>query len=564
MAVVDEERAELLNGNQVVDPETQGCCKRTLGDPLTLVVDILASIPFYYVMFWVPLPDKIFYFLDWTHLDSIRYVGLSMDCCCVLAIMVLWRVFRAYVPLKTEDSDELVLPYTCGVVKANGKSMFLVATIHISPKSPLDVEEVIEKSTPDTVMIELDDERLDRMRADEPKVKKAKEEDLQSLQISLAGKDPYTIYAQRAMWNGEMAGQQINGQIVHDKTNIYGLEQSNTNVQGKVSLVQRGGPEGEFAPFAYKAHIAARSGAEAVLIMSKDDNLPLSRIGGSASAWGDVKVAFKTHSCGFPPIPCVLLTKTDSEELTKAIEDGSSVNAKLEVRADHYPRRTLRRRLCQACALIFSGIGILYGIIQCFAVEVGGEFLAAEIAANAKGIPCVCVDSNLNQFWTKLGEALIPTPCNILDSFLSWLAFPRIAFQVLFPPRQNVDVAGSIVLHAKSFSPRTWVAFVLAGFCASQVTSHVMALFTNGAERVVEQTGAVKKEDREAMQTWIALFVQLYMLPQVYGAVAASRDEVMYRSIVAKGRENASSRMVVVVGAGHANGIMQRARTRGL
>lgn len=260
----------------------------------------------------------------------------------------------------------------------------------------------------------------------------------------------------------------------------------------------------------------------------------------------------------------MLITKTDGEELTKTIEDGGRVNAKLEVRADHYPRRTLRRRLCQGCALLCSGIGILYGIIQCFAVEVGGEFLAAEIAANAKGIPCVCIDSNLNQFWSRLGEALIPTPCNLLDSLLSWLAFPRIAFQVLFPPRQNVDVAGSIVLHAKSFSIRTWVAFLLAGFCASQVTSHVMALIIGGGERAAEAAGAVKEENRADIQNWIALILQLYMLPQVYGAVAASRDEVMYQSVVTKGRANASSRMVVVVGAGHANGIMQRARTRGL
>jgi len=460
--------------------------------------------------------------------------------------MVLWRVFRAYHPLKSEDSEDLVLPYTAGVVKANGKSMFLVATIHISPKSPLDVDDVIAKSTPDTVMIELDDERLDRMRSDdEPKKPKAKQEDLQALQISLPGKDPYTIYAQRAMWNGEMAGQQIDAEVAHDKMNVYGLDQSNTNVQGKVSLVQRGGPEGEFAPFAYKAHIAARSGADAVLIMCADDNLPLARIGGSADAKGDLKVAWKTKSCGFPPIPCMLITKTDGEELTKTIEGGGLVNAKLEVRADHYPRRTLRRRLCQGCALLFSGIGILYGIIQCFSVDVGGEFLAAEIAANARGIPCVCIDANLNQFWSRLGEALIPTPCNILDSFLSWLAFPRIAFQVLFPPRQNVDVAGSIVLHAKSFPVRTWVAFLLAGFCASFVTSHVMALFTNGAERAAEAAGAVNKENRTDIQTLIALALQLYMLPQVYGAVAASRDEVMYQSIVAKGRTNASSRMVV-------------------
>jgi len=413
-------------------------------------------------------------------------------------------------------------------------------------------------------MIELDDERLDRMRTtDAPKPQKPKQEDLQAITISRRGQDKSTIYAQRALWNAERASETITGGVTWDSNNPYGLLAHQDNVEGKMCLVQRGGPEGEFAPFAFKAHLAARAGAEAVLIVSPDDNLPLTRIGGGTFS-GDVKVAMKSGSCGFPPIPGLLLTQTDGQELIKAVEDGATVDAELMVREDHYPRRTLRRRLCQSFALIFSGIGILYGIIQCFAVEVGGEFLAAELAAHAKGIPCCCIDSNLNEFWSRLGAALLPTPCNLLDAVLAWMAFPRIAFQALFPPRTNVDVFGSIFLHAKSFSLRTWLAFVLAGFCASQVTSHILAFFSDGAERVAEHTGAVNKEDRGLAQTYAALVLQLYMLPRIYAAVAASRDEVMYQSVVSKGRENASSRMVVVVGAGHANGIMQRARTRGL
>ena len=44
--------------------------------------------------------------------------------------------------------------------------MFMVATIHISPRSPDDVDAVIASPNvaADTVMIELDDERLDKMR----------------------------------------------------------------------------------------------------------------------------------------------------------------------------------------------------------------------------------------------------------------------------------------------------------------------------------------------------------------------------------------------------------------
>ena len=41
--------------------------------------------------------------------------------------------------------------------------------------------------------------------------------------------------------------------------------------------------------------------------------------------------------------------------------------------------------------------GILYGIISLFSVDVGGEFLAAEIAAHAKGVPCACIDSDIDK-----------------------------------------------------------------------------------------------------------------------------------------------------------------------
>jgi len=415
-------------------------------------------------------------------------------------------------------------------------------------------------------MIELDDERLDKMRDPVEGAKmptQPRQEDLQSIEISRPGQATYTVYGQRAMWNGEQAGIEIAGQLVYEKDNMYGLKTPEKSVANKLCLVHRGGPEGEFAPFAYKAHVAARAGAQALLYVSQDDKLPLNRFG-NGTMWGDVKTAMKSYSCGFPPIPGILVSKSDGQKLLDAVENDASIDARLTVREDHYPRRTLRRRLCQGCALMFSGIGILYGVIQCFSVEVGGEFLAAEIAAKAKGLPCLCIDSDINRFWQRLLECLMPTPQNLLDALLAWLAFPRIFFQALFPPRSNIDVVGSIFLHAKSFPLRTWLAFMIAGWCASTVTSHILQGFSNGAEIAAEKTGAVKREDRYVMQTYFALLIQMYMLPRVYYAVAATRDEVMYRSIVSKGRKNASSRMVVVVGAGHANGIMQRARTLGL
>eukprot|EP00427_Karlodinium_veneficum_P023795 CAMPEP_0169099074 /NCGR_PEP_ID=MMETSP1015-20121227/20372_1 /TAXON_ID=342587 /ORGANISM="Karlodinium micrum, Strain CCMP2283" /LENGTH=484 /DNA_ID=CAMNT_0009159949 /DNA_START=339 /DNA_END=1793 /DNA_ORIENTATION=+ len=484
--------------------------------------------------------------------------------------MTIWRLYRAYCkPAKDPDTDgEPELPYTVGVCKSNGKTMFLVATIHISPKAPLDVEEVIEKASPDVVMIELDDERLDKMRAVELPVEKPKPEDLQEIVLDMQGNEaPETtnIYAQRAVWNAEWAGDTVDGRFLFDQDNAYGLGVPKSGQTFKyMSVVKRGAPGEEFAPFALKAHLASKGGAGAVFIINTSESLPHARIGASRELMAELKVAYYSKSCGFPPIPAFLITQSDGDKLMKALEDGTRVDGRLQIRNDTYPRRTLRKKLCQACALMFSGIGILYGIIQCFAVEVGGEFLAAEESAHKKNLPCECIDSNLNDFWGRLGDALLPTICNLVDAVLSWLAFPRIAFKALFPPRQNVDVFGGMVLHAWSFRWRTWVAFFLAGYAASWVTSTIMQLFVSGSERAAEHTGLVDKKDRDITTDMMLLLLELYMLPRVFDAVAASRDEVMYRSIVARSRQLGSKRMVVVVGAGHSNGILQRARARGL
>lgn len=552
-----EECVELLRDDQIVVPEPSWC-SRTKADLPTIALDIVLAIPFYYVLF-MPWPK-----------GTTKIILISL-----VILMTTWRLYRAFCkPAKPDPNTvgEPELPYTVGVCKSNDKTMFLVATIHISPKAPLDVEEVIDKVSPDIVMIELDDERLDKMRGpDEPSSaedRKPKQEDLQELILEMQGNEaPETLhmYAQRALWNAEWAGGTVDGRLLFDQDNAHGLVVPKSGQTFKyMSVVKRGAPGGEFAPFALKAHLAAKAGASAVFIINSSESLPKARFGASQSITAELKVAYYTGSCGFPPIPAFLITESDGDKLTKALEDGARVDGRLKIRDDTFPRRTLRKKLCQAFALFFSGIGILYGIIQCFAVEVGGEFLAAEEGAYKRGLGCECIDSNLNDFWSRLGEALLPTPANLIDALLSWLAFPRIAFQALFPPRSNVDVFGSMVLHGTSFKLRTWIAFFLAGYCASWVTSHVLELFTSGAERAAEHTGLVDKKDRQDTTDLILMGLQLYMLPRIFDAVAASRDEVMYRSIVAKSRQLGSKRMVVVVGAGHSNGILQRARARGL
>jgi len=281
-----------------------------------------------------------------------------------------------------------------------------------------------------------------------------------------------------------------------------------------------------------------------------------------------VEIALKTRNCGYPSIPLVLLNKSDGEALMDECLAGRRCPAvKFTIRQDDYPRRTVRKRLCQAFALVFSGIGILYGIIQCFAVEVGAEFTEAEAESRSLGIPCACIDVDMNRFWGRLGRALLPTPYNLWNSLTAWLAFPRVLANLFFPPRGSIDCLGSTVLHAKSFPVRTWVAFAIAGFGASFVMSHILMMFAYGGERGAEAAGAVKvnnSEERQTLTNLAMICIELYLFPQIYDAVAASRDEAMYRSIVATSHSRDAKRFVVVVGAGHANGILQRARSIGL
>lgn len=526
------------------------------------LLDVTLSVPFWYVLFFVAVTDQIFYI-------ALAVIG---------TLMVAWRVYRVQCNADT-DLKASKIPYTCGFASCAGRRVYLVATIHISPRAPADVHKVVDTVEPDVVMIELDDERLDKMR-DLPAgaVPQAKPEELQPLRItSSALAEPLEILAQKAVWNGEWEGKIIAGRVVWDEGNAHGLHEfadktSDTSNGPAIALVLRGnGPNGEFGPFALKAFKANQGGAQAVLVICQENQtLPFTRVGGHSTLQHELRLLWMTHSCGFPPVPLLVLPHDKGKALKElCLKSNHGLGSsqpwvEFQVVEDPYPRRTLRLQLCQNCALLFSGIGILYGVIQCCSVEVGAEFLEAEKAAKAKGIPCKCIDVDLNRFWARLGSALLPTPCNLLWSISAWLAFPRVLVKFLFPPRGAVDVLGTIILHLTSFPLKTWAAFILAGACASWVSSNILALFGSGVEHAAEGTGVLAKEDRDAAQAWIVLAIELYMLPRIYHAVANSRDEAMYQNIVTKAREGNSKEIVVVIGAGHSNGILQRIWERGL
>lgn len=532
----------LPDGRQVSHAEAELPRSSLQGRPvetlLRLAFDVAASVVFWYLVFFFVWP--------WW-LVTAFLVGL-------LATAVAWRFYRA-------QGEDPSLPYTCGYVRVGDRELFLVATIHISPRSPTDVEQVVGTKQPDLVMIELDQERLDSLRG----TGQAGPSDLQPVTVAEPGEGPVTVHAQRAVWNAEFAGQTFKGDLVFDEGNPCGVEPLAPVPHGSILLVHRGGPTPIAAAFAMKAFAAARSGAAAVLVIDREGELTRSRIG-VTTLMGELLIAFRVQHFGYPPVPVLLLPHTDGRRLAALLspEGGGRAGAEFQVLPDDYPRRTTRFRLCQAVALVVTGIGVLYEIIACFAVEVGKEFLAADAAAAARGVACACIDVDEDHFWRRLGWALVPSPRNVAGSLLSWLALPRILARVFFPWRGDVDVLGSTLLHCLSFRARTWVAFAVAACVACAIASLLLQAFSMGVTESAAATGVVKEKDKTSLQLWLVLSIEFYALPCLYSAVVASRDEAMYSGIVGKGQEHSASRMVVVCGAGHANGILTHARRRGL
>eukprot|EP00929_Paragymnodinium_shiwhaense_P058359 TRINITY_DN29211_c0_g1_i1.p1 TRINITY_DN29211_c0_g1~~TRINITY_DN29211_c0_g1_i1.p1 ORF type:complete len:582 (-),score=109.08 TRINITY_DN29211_c0_g1_i1:177-1922(-) len=503
----------------------------------------------------------------------------------VVAAATAWRIRQRKAQAASALSASL--PYTCGYAEVDGKELYVVGTLHISPRAPRDVSAVIGIVQPSVVMIELDDERLEDIEGAPPAeiqlqaVEVHEIEDINGSSTGASfssGNDPAarrTIMAQRAFWNAERSGDIITGRLVYDNANPYGVSRQaavGSQLSGNIALVHRGGPDASVATFLAKAHNAARAGAAGVFVINDSDTLPNYRVG-SGTMSGDMKVAWQTRSCAFPSIPLLVLPQTEGERLRSVCSGSSStvVHSRFEVLQDDYPRSTVRRRLCQACVLIFSGVGVLYGVIDCCSVDVGTEFTTAKSEAEMRNIPCKCIDVDMNTLCSRLGRTVLPTPCNIGHAAAAWLAFPRVLFASVFPPRGRLDVLGGTLLHIASLPLKTWLAFVCAGLAAGCIAGFLLIGVSSGAASAGSSAGVVPKgTNTDEVTSWIILALELYLIPRLYEAMAATRDEAMYRGIVENARSaspnpaTGACRMVVVVGAAHANGILHRVRTRGL
>lgn len=472
----------------------------------------------------------------------------------LLVSMVLWRLYLLWLSYSAYGGN---LPYSCGHATVGGKEVFIVSTLHISPRSQADVVSTISAVHPDAVMIELDEERIEDMRAPE--------QPTWQVLNHLVGEERRRIPSQRAFWNGARAGETITGPIVFDSANPYGLG-TYSNVTDALVLLDHGGPPGVFAPLAFKTHLASHAGARAVLVKGTDpQRLPGSRLG-VETLLTDLRVAQKVKSWRLPRIPALIIPGNAADELvTAAQRDPSESKVSFEVLPDTFPRRNACRRLVQESCFMLSGIWVLYYIIECFSVNSGDEFLVAEQEARRREIPCLCIDLDTDQLCNRLGAVSAPWPRNVLNVLLSWLALPRCLFRVCFPRRCDVDVIGTAFLHFVSFRLRIWLGFVISSACAGSLLGAVIYFMGRGAEGAAEAGGVVKPEDRQAFISSLLLAFEVYLMPCIYEALVASRDEAMYQQMASQVQSRPTChRVVAVVGAAHANGILKRARTRSL
>lgn len=128
----------------------------------------------------------------------------------------------------------------------------------------------------------------------------------------------------------------------------------------------------------------------------------------------------------------MLLKQQQGEELIEFCRSGRQVTVHFTVKED--PKiRSLPRKLCQECAAIFSGIGVLYTVIQCFKVRVGAE-AGVQILAFffLQSFLCFLVSDQM----FLLGETLF---CSFFLYFFQKMVSPLFRFQYGFLTRSQKE-----------------------------------------------------------------------------------------------------------------------------
>jgi len=440
--------------------------------------------------------------------------------------------------------------FVCRKVELGGKSVYFVGTMHISPGSVRDVKRITTEVEPHVIMIELDYDRLEGMKEEKnPKPIN------QRLFTAFKDDDDVEVMGVHADWNAAVDKRDYMGklQMCDDgftslQNRILVLPYKRMNVVNAMRNAQERGASAVFFSDLGKNGDAKQPSE---LLMSSGGLLKRT-----------ARCCVTRHSTP-PNIPGFLVPAQYLAEDQQGKQIEGTVNAELVPL-----QSSLGRTICRGTIMLLSGISVLYGIIRLAGVEVGGEFLISDKIAREKNIPLVTIDMSITRLGRRLGQQLLPRPRNIWYIITAWLAFPRIFLSWLcLPMTHKVDLFLSMAWGFGRFRIRTWAAFLIAILISTSIIVGVFFSISEAAKVSVEKAGGnspESKEYAELIALLIPLSIQAYLYPAVYQALLESRNEQMYRGLVAQIRNRPkATKFMVVIGAAHANGMIERCYDRG-
>ncbi|CAD7962333.1 unnamed protein product [Amoebophrya sp. A25] len=300
---------------------------------------------------------------------------------------------------------------------------------------------------------------------------------LDLLTFQSRGQDRVTSPGVHSAWNAYLPALQTSSiyPLIRDVDFPEGSLASRLNCANCALVLRRS----RSVSFLQQAHIAERLGAKILLITdfpectgdAGTETAGLMHAGGCLARLAAYR-RFRTFR--MPKVPSFLFqNRPDEEALFAGLTDGRFATVRLgkAYAAERLPRALgIQRVCCRNCVLVSSGVGILYGVMQCAGVQAGAEFLAADEYTRMCNLQPTCVDVSDH----SLGKAFLyhgkPTFRNLGYNFLMWLSLPRFVWRnfVYSDPRRP-DVIG-IALRALVFLPtRTCCALLVATTSASVV-----------------------------------------------------------------------------------------------
>jgi len=425
--------------------------------------------------------------------------------------------------------------------------VYLCGTMHVSPGSIKDTHDTIQAVNPDVIMIELDTERLRDMK--QANGSEPEEMYTQELQVN-----DEVLSGVQAEWNALIPRGDIGPwTLKYEEDNPFGLDKKGPSLNKEAYVCKRGETS-----FHAKTVVAEKRGASAVIVID-DQEQPLVGLIGTGGLIESFKTLWQVGTVRHPTIPTFLVKDENAK-----INSGDLISANLKY--DRVPPPySFWKKLCRTCVITCSGIGVLYGVIRWVGVKVGGEFLAADEEARKLDKPLVCIDISIGTLGAKLKEELLPYPRHILKNILWWMSIPRMLLTRILFPLQGLDLPAQMIWAFCRFQIRTWIGFVLAGIVTTLLLSFIISIPGYFVDKAASAGG--HEDVGRNFDKFFPLMLEIYIFPAIYWGLLDHRDEKMYRQICSQVRRSyprGKRTYVAVVGAAHINGILARAKKRGM